>query len=361
MSALPKYAQLTLVTITTALLFLVLEIIRPGSGMSIIGFGIIALLGLVSLRLKPDQPTRINLNPAVQSDAGSLEPTTQMLARAVEGIDRFMAQQANGAKEQVDLISRANRVLTDFVDLSGQVQEQTRSLAASTRQASESSANSSTTIRQVTTGMNSIRARVSQTADTVRRLSSFTRRIDDIIGSVSEIATQSNLLALNASIEAARAGVHGRGFAVVAAEVRSLSRQSTQAAKQVRAILEEIQSTMKQAIETTEAGLQEVDTNLTLTGQADMVMSHLGENITSAQQAANLVYEFVRQQATGVDEITIDIERMERIIHDNLNDIHLVATMAQELTRLADDLQNGTTASSGINQYAQHYAEQHAG
>jgi methyl-accepting chemotaxis protein len=281
-----------------------------------------------------------------------------MLSNAVESINRVMAQQAEGTREQADLIKRANSLLTDFVNHSGKVQEQARLLTTSARQASQSSENGSATIREVINGMNGIRERVSTTALTVRQLSGFTRRIDDIIGSVSEIATQSNLLALNASIEAARAGVHGRGFAVVAEEVRSLSRQSTQSAKQVRAILEEIQSTVKQAIEVTEAGLQEVDTNLAMTSQADVVIGQLGQNVASAQRAVNQVYEVVRQQVEGLDEITIDIARVERVIHNNLNSTQTIETIAGELTQLAADLQK--RVSAGVNQDAQHDAKQYA-
>lgn len=354
-----KSTQLTLLTIGIALSFVLLEIIRPGIITPTIGFVIIAAVGALMLRLKPDPGIKTESVTPPLSVTGSQEQTAERLSRAIESISHVTTQQTGQTKEQVDLINHASSFLTGLIDSSKQMQEQTRLLTASARQSSEHSESSNTTIREVISGMTGIRERVATTAETVRRLSSFARRIDDIIGSVSEIATQSNLLALNASIEAARAGVHGRGFAVVAEEVRSLSQQSTQSARQVRVILEEIQSTMKQAIEATEAGLQEVDASLATTAQAETAMSQLGANVTSAQTVINRVNEIVRQQIEGLDEITIHIERLERVSRHNLSNTQEVETIVEELSRLAADLECIIVPSPGVNQYAQDYAEQY--
>jgi methyl-accepting chemotaxis protein len=353
-------ARLTLLIIAVALLCFILEIIWPANFTSLIGLGVILAAGAVMLRQYDIPSEQAEVPAPLQPAAGQFDQTISLLSSAVESINQVTAQQVSGAKEQADLIGRTNTLLTDFVELSGRVQEQARSLTTSARQASESSESGGVAIRQAMDGMNGIRRRVSTIAGTMRRLSGFTRRIDDIIGSVSEIATQSNLLALNASIEAARAGVHGRGFAVVAEEVRSLSRQSTQSARQVRAILEEIQVTMKQAIEASEQGLQEVDTGLTMTGQADVVMTQLAENVASAQRVVNRVYEIIREQVEGLDEITIGIERMERVTQTNLNSSRSVETITGELTRLAADLQGVFTTSAGVNQNTHYHAENRA-
>lgn len=311
-------------------------------------FGVLALIGITALwQGRRPQAAAAPAASATQPESinAHLTQTVQMLARALDSINRVTTQQAAGARQQVEVIERTNTLLTNFVDLSGRVQEQTRTLNTSARQAAESSESGSAAINQAMSGMIDIRKRVLAIADTIKTLAQFARRIDAIIGSVGEIATQSNLLAVNASIEAARAGVHGRGFAIVADEVRSLSHQSTQSAGQVRAILEEIQTVMKQAIRATEDGLSAVEEGLSVAGQADLVMSQLADNVGSAQRAVHQVYEIIRQQVDGLDEITIGIERVERVTHANLESTQSVETIAGELTRLTGDLQ--TAINSG--------------
>lgn len=347
-----SYAQRwMLVSIMLAALSFLFDLLRPGVFPAWLGFGILVVVGIVALwqGQRSDSAT-LPVSPPLQPSViviGQLEHTTQMLARALDSINRVTAQQAAGAREQVDIIERTNTLLNNFVDLSGRVQDQTRTLNATAQQAAESSESGSAAINQAMSGMADIRERVLAIAETIKTLAQFARRIDAIIGSVSEIATQSNLLAVNASIEAARAGVHGRGFAIVADEVRSLSHQSTQSAGQVRAILEEIQTAMKQAIRATEEGLREVEEGLAVAGQADLVMAQLAENVGSAQNAVHAVYEIIRQQVDGLDEITIGIERVERVTHTNLESTHAVETIAAELTRLTGDLQTAISNGQG--------------
>lgn len=292
-----------------------------------------------------------------------LSQSAGKLSESVHSINDVTVQQAAGAREQADLIARTNTLLGDFVDLSMRVQEQTRGLNQAARQASESSEGGQAAIKQAIESMTQIRAQVSAIAGTILALAQFTQRIDDIISSVSEIATQSNLLALNASIEAARAGSGGRGFAVVAEEVRSLSRQSTQSARQVRAILGEIQSAMKQTIKATEEGLQTVDLGVERTQQADQAMVQLAENVATSQKAVTRVYDIIRQQVEGLEEITIGIERVDKVTARNLSSTRAMELVSRELTQLAADLQLTVELgnSATVNQYAGDNAKEYAG
>jgi len=275
----------------------------------------------------------------VEQMVEQLSVTADSLAHAVKAINDVTTQQSIGASEQADLITRTNTLLSDFLELSERVQEQARALTGVAKQATDTSESGQAAIRQAIDGISKIREQVMAIANTILALAQYTQRIDDIIASVSEIATQSNLLALNASIEAARAGAHGRGFAVVADEVRSLSQGSTQAAKQVRAILGEIQAAMKESIRATEEGLGGVDAGVTMTQQADTVMVQLAENISSSYKAVNRIYDIIRQQVDGLEEIAISMERIDRITQKNLSSTRAVEVVALELTRVATDLQ----------------------
>jgi methyl-accepting chemotaxis protein len=303
---------------------------------------------------KPASPRVQPFSFETEHMIGQLNTTADSLAEAARSMHDVTAQQSAGAREQADVITRTNSLLTDFIDLSERVQEQARALTTAAKQATETSASGGEAIHQAIEGMNQIRAQVSAIAGTILALAQYTQRIDDIIASVSEIATQSNLLALNASIEAARAGVHGRGFAVVADEVRSLSAGSTQAARQVRAILGEIQSAMKEAVRATEAGLEGVDAGVAMTQQADAVMTQLAANINDSYKAVNRIYEIIRQQVDGLEEIAIGVERIDRITQKNLTSTRAVEAVADELTRLATDLQ----ITVGVSGYSQTSVQQ---
>lgn len=272
--------------------------------------------------------------------------TVDGLVRSIEAINDVTSQQTSGANEQARVIKLANMLLEDFLQLSERIMTEARAMTSAAQQAADISSSGQLTIQEAIDGMDAIRSQVGAIGETIVKLAQLTRRIDEIITSVSEIATQSNLLALNASIEAARAGTHGRGFAVVADEVRTLAQQSTQAATQVRAILVQIQAAMKDTISATESGMEEVDSGVAKTRQANSVMVQLTDNINESYGAINAIYEIIRQQANGLEEMAISIDRIDRITQQNLTSAQTVETVSNNLERLAADLQ--ATMQSGV-------------
>jgi methyl-accepting chemotaxis protein len=359
------YEMFLPVLLVTAVLFLLLTLLTAFPAW--IGFGVILLLVVAALLFRRDEgpatPPQAALHTPTAPRLDQFQGTIRQLAQSVESITGSTTRQMDLTSEQHTLIEQTTQHFSTFVDLSESVQGQARSLTSTARQAAESSASGTTAMQEAITSMESIREKVTAIADTIRSLSQLTRRIDVIIGSVSEIATQSNLLALNASIEAARAGIHGRGFAVVAEEVRSLSHQSTQAAHQVRDILEEVQTAMKQAIRVTDEGLQQVDVSMAVAGEADRVMTQLGENVGSAHLAVNKIYEIIREQVEGLDGITISVDRMQRVVHSNQETSRTLEGQTAELTRLLQHLQTGLDTlrdSARVEQDTQQQAEHYA-
>ena len=275
--------------------------------------------------------------------------TADSLLRSIQAINDVTAQQSSGANEQVDVIKLTNELLLNFLTLSGRINDQAHAMTKTSDQTAEASQEGQKSITQAIDSMNQIRGQVSNIGSTIVTLAQLTSRIDDIITSVTEIATQSNLLALNASIEAARAGAHGRGFAVVADEVRSLSRQSTSAARQVRAILAEIQSAVRQTVNATEIGMQGVDAGVTMTQQADRIMMQLSSNVIDSSTAVKGIYEVIRQQADGLEEIAVSMERIDLITQQNLASTRMVSTVATNLGHLTDDLQEVRRTIDAVN------------
>ncbi len=265
--------------------------------------------------------------------------TVDGLVRSVQAINEATHQQSSSAGEQSDVIKLTNNLLDDFLSLSERISGQALNVTKTAQTTEEISEQGQVAISQAIVGMDELRQQVAAIGKTIVTLATLTQRIDEIINSVSEIATQSNLLALNASIEAARAGVHGRGFAVVADEVRSLAQQSTEAAAQVRAILAEIQNAMKETIRATEVGMDGVNDGVSRTQEANEVIVQLSESVTASNLAVRDIYEVIRQQAQGLEEISISMDRIQMITQNTMASTRAVEAVSTNLTRLAADLQ----------------------
>ena len=285
--------------------------------------------------------------------------TSDGLARATDAINQVVLQLATGASEQVTAIGLTHERLDTFLKLSEEIREQARSVTLMAGHTAEFSSKGQSSIEQAIAGIEAVRVQVTHITETIVRLGEMTQRIDEIILSVSEIATQSNLLALNASIEAARAGVHGRGFAVVADEVRTLSQQSTSAAQQVRAILGEIQNAMKQSVEATQAGMQGVDSGVTMTREANTIMQSLSQSVNESFKSVKAIYDVIRQQMEDLEAIAITIERIERITQQNLASTRMVETVSAGLSHLSSELQVAVGQDSGsVNQDTEDYGKE---
>lgn len=260
------------------------------------------------------------------------------LVRAAQAINQVVQQQSAGADEQAEIISAMNSHMDTFLAQAEQIKEQARSVTETTSRAAQMSEEGQTALNAATESMDQIRQHVEAIAATIVTLAQLARRIETIIASVTEIATQSNLLALNASIEAARAGTQGRGFAVVAEEVRSLSQQSSDAARQVQSLLGEIQSAVGEAREATEAGVAGVDAGVERAQEANAVLVSLTEAVNASDQAIHAIYRLIGEQANGMDEISISMDRIDRITQQNLTSTRTAETVSTNLGRLADDL-----------------------
>lgn len=264
--------------------------------------------------------------------------TVDGMVKSAQAVSEVATQQSDGATEQIGLIEVTTNQLDSFMELSQTALERIRSLTRSAHDATETSQQGQQALNASLEGMSQIRGQVDQIRQTTVQLAQLTQRIDRIITSVSEIATQSNLLALNASIEAARAGVHGRGFAVVADEVRALAQQSTQAAAQVRAILSEIQSAVKDTVEATEAGISQADQGTMMTRSAAGIMALLDASVKEAYEAVKDIALMLRQQSDGMEEIAINMDRVNLITQKNIVSVRLVEQVSRTLSQLADEL-----------------------
>jgi methyl-accepting chemotaxis protein len=186
--------------------------------------------------------------------------------------------------------------------------------------------------------MKRINEQMESIAGSVVRLSEQGQTIGEIIATVNDLAEQSNLLAVNAAIEATRAGEYGKGFAVVAQEVKSLAEQSRRATTQVRTILMEVQKATSAAVMSTEQGTKAVAAGVKQAAGAGESIRALSASVGEAAQAATQIAASSQQQLVGMDQIASAIANIRQATTQNMAGNKQLETSARSLQELGGQL-----------------------
>lgn len=230
------------------------------------------------------------------ASAEILAATTQQAAATAEeaAAVRQMASSVHGLRQAGDAMARRTQTLLE-------VAQRTESVAETGLQSVED------TVRMVEEG----RQRLETLAERVIGFSERTHEVAELNATVGELAEKSNLLAVNASIEAAKAGEAGRGFAVVAAEVKELADQSKAASAQVRRIIGEIQRSAQAAVIAAEQYARASDSSVTTSRQSGTAISMLASRVTEASQTARQNLAAAEQQQAGIEQIALAVDNIE--------------------------------------------------
>lgn len=186
--------------------------------------------------------------------------------------------------------------------------------------------------------MNLIKEQMESVGETVVRLSEHSRAIEEIIKTVQDLADQSNLLAVNASIEAARAGDHGKGFSIVAHEIKTLADQSKEATAQIRTILEETRKWVSAVVMATEQGTKAVGMGVEQSMRAGEAIASLSNSVSESAQAASVIQTSSEQQFSGVDQVSSAMTGIDKAVHQNLDGTQHLENAAQKLADLGAQL-----------------------
>lgn len=263
----------------------------------------------------------------------------QATASAANQISSSTEEMAAGAQEQS----------SQTTEIAGAVEEMTKTIYETTKntgQASEASKNAGKSaseggkvVEETINGMNKIAEVVRQSADTVQALGKSSDQIGEIVQVIDDIADQTNLLALNAAIEAARAGEQGRGFAVVADEVRKLAERTTKATKEIATMIKQIQKDTSGAVESMQQGTKEVEAGKLL---AEKAGKSLEEIIHGAQQVVDIVTQVAaasEEQSSAAEQISKNIESISSVTQQSASGIQQIAHASEDLNRLTLNLQ----------------------
>ena len=276
-----------------------------------------------------------NLREMIQSIAG----TAEHVASASEEISSSATQQSQSAETQKDQTAQVATTMQEMSSTVLQVSENSNKAAESSRQAAETARHGGSIVEETLHKMRTIAESVSGTAKKMEELGKSSDQIGRIIGVIDDIADQTNLLALNAAIEAARAGEQGRGFAVVADEVRKLAERTTTATKEIAQMIKNIQDETKVAVGAMEAGTKQVEEGVTSTAQAG---DSLKEIIHMSEQVGEMITHIATaatEQSSTSEEINRNIDEISKLVKESAVGAQQSAKACQDLSGLAFDLQ----------------------
>lgn len=211
--------------------------------------------------------------------------------------------------------------------------------AASASEADQATETGARVIQETIAGMQRIAERVREAAANVEELGAKSNQIGTIVGTIEDIADQTNMLALNAAIEAARAGEQGRGFAVVADEVRALSERTTKATKEIGDMIRMIQQETGGAVKAIENGVAEVENGTREASRSGEALGVITNEIQNVTQQMSQIATAAEEQSATTNMISQSIRQITDVVQESTDKAQDSASSAEELSRLADELQ----------------------
>ncbi|MCI0407906.1 MAG: methyl-accepting chemotaxis protein [Acidobacteria bacterium] len=275
----------------------------------------------------------------------SLRTVNREIRAAVENLASVTAeilaattQQAAGTAEEVTAVQETSATVDEVKQTAQVAAQKARAVAEAAQKSAQVSQNGRRAVEESIKGTQEAKGRMEAIAERILALSERGQAIGEIIATVNELAEQSNLLAVNAAIEAAKAGEAGKGFAVVAAEVKALAEQSKQATAQVRGILNEIQRATQAAVMAAEQGVKASEAGVGVAGRAGEAIRLLAEGLTESVQAAQQILVSAQQQVAGVDQVALAMQNIQQASTQNMASTRQVERAAQDLNELAGRL-----------------------
>ena len=273
---------------------------------------------------------------------GEVSEAGAAIASASSELTASTEEMATGTKNQSEQTAYVSTAMEDMSKMIIENSMNAGMMNETANSAKDAAVRGGKVVEESILGMQRIATVVKVSTDTTRVLGASSNQIGQIVSVIDDIADQTNLLALNAAIEAARAGEQGRGFAVVADEVRKLAERTTKATKEIAGMIKHIQNDTSHAISSMEQGTKEVDQGIHL---VDAAGNSLREIVGLSQKVTEMVSQIAEanmRQANSSKDIAQSVMEISGVAHETAVGVEQIAKTAEDLDRLTENLQQLT-------------------
>ncbi len=275
-----------------------------------------------------------NLNSMVSKIKSAARNLTDSTSRIVE----VSRQMETGLERQAGQTQAVAGSMEQMEETSREMSQHADEAAGAAAQASEVAVEGGEIVRRSIDGMVQVSGTVTESAKKVEELARHSEQIDQIVTVIDDIANQTNLLALNAAIEAARAGEQGRGFAVVADEVRGLANRTTEATREIAEMVKVIQAGTEAAVVSMEAGRKEAEHGVEMANQAGASLEQIVQMVGELSSRIERIAAASRSQSEVTHKVTTNVAAVAEISEQTEQDARLCAASSNELAKLAGEL-----------------------
>ncbi len=292
-----------------------------------------------------------------QEQASATQETSSSMGQLSRAIDQI----ASGAQDQAKSVEKASASVAQLGSSISQVANASNEVSAAAEGTHRAASSGAESVHKTAQGMAAIKATTSSAAAKIRELSNYSEQIGSIVEAIDDIAEQTNLLALNAAIEAARAGEHGRGFAVVADEVRKLAERSSRSTKEIADLIAQVQGGTQEAVEAMAQGTQEVEAGARLAEEAGDAlknilssvqesasqMTHIASAVKEMEAASRQVVDLMDSISAVVEESTAATQEMAASGQVVGGSVDKIAAVSQETSAAAEEVSASTEEMNG--------------
>ena len=261
------------------------------------------------------------------------------VSAASNEIAATMEQQERTASLQAASVSETTTTMDELGASSQQSQEQAEAAAQAAQEVLALAGQGNQSVEETVASMIDLKNKVAAIADQIVRLSEQTNQIGNISELVADLSQQTNMLALNASVEAVRAGEHGKGFAVVAEEIRKLADQSRQSADKIGGLVSDIQNAINTTVMVTDEGTKTVNAGMNITERTANAFSGVLEAINNVAMNNQQIALNIRQQGKAVQQVLDAMSSINKGAQENAAGITQIKTGTQQLNESAKSLE----------------------